>query len=317
MCHCTDCRYVTGALFLSSPELAGPTPQPPQDLLDRCVAYDTSPVRRRFFCKKCGSHVFVQETQGSRWWVMSGALEQAGSKDTARIVNHIFVRDTGDGGLVSKLLKPGGREVGAWEKRHGSRPVDAAELRSMAGNAESVAKMKNELLSVRCHCGGVDMKIARPDFNRDTQGVWDRYIPEEKDKYVAGLCVCRSCRLALGVSFQPWAYVPPTNVTLAANGKQVQFGAEGESSDSANAEKATTLRHFWSNKDTCRSFCGTCGATIFYWNDNRPQVVDVSVGVLRSDDGTMANKWLSWRKGGPSWREDCVDEEILKAVFPS
>ncbi|KIW35634.1 uncharacterized protein PV07_02319 [Cladophialophora immunda] len=314
LCHCSDCRYVTGALYLSSPQLPE---APPQDVVERGVHYDSSGTRRRWFCGKCGSHMFVQETggEGRRWWVMGGVLEQSGSdsgpKNTTRATHHIFVTDTGDGALAAKMIKLGKRKIECWEKRpYTSRQVNELELREMSLLAQRAPGAENDSLEAKCHCGGVNVRITRPDF--ESLNLPQRYIPEQKNKYVAGLCACRSCRLAIGVSFQPWVFIPPANIFLADTGTTVKFGAEG---DQEGSNGATTLRHIWSSTDTCRSFCGRCGATVFYWHNKRPEVVDVSVGVLRSQDGAMAKSWLSWRKEGPSWKEDCIDEEILKAIF--
>ncbi|KIX97189.1 uncharacterized protein Z520_07303 [Fonsecaea multimorphosa CBS 102226] len=315
VCHCSDCRYVTGALYLSSPQLpAGP----PQDILKASVHYDSSSTRRRWFCGNCGSHMFVQEIGGEerRWWVLGGVLEQTGlesrAQNTTRVTHHNFVTDTGDGALVAKMIRLGGREVQCWEKgAYTSRQVSEVELREMSLVGERKPGIQSESLEAKCHCEGVNIRITRPNF--DSLKLQQRYLPEQENKYVAGLCTCRSCRLATGVSFQPWAYIPPVNIFLADTGKMVRFGAEGEQEDSNGV---TTLRHIWSSEDTCRSFCGRCGATVFYWHNNRPEVVDVSVGVLRSQDGAMARNWLSWRKEGPSFKEDCVDEELLRAIFP-
>ncbi|KAH0841300.1 hypothetical protein FOPE_06426 [Fonsecaea pedrosoi] len=315
-CHCSDCRYATGALYLSSPELPQP---PPQDVLERTVPYDSSGTRRRWFCGKCGSHVLIQETgdDASRWWVMGGVLEQTGSeshaKNTTRPIHHIFVTDTGDGALAPQMVKLGGREVECWEGRpHTSRRVSEVELRELSLLAERAPATESETLDAKCHCGGVHIQITRPDFQ--SLKLPQRYIPEEKTHYVAGLCACRSCRLAIGVSFQPWAYIPPSNIRHADTGAIVKFGREP---DEEGSNEITTLRHIWSSKNACRSFCGRCGATVFYWNNSRPEVVDVSVGVLRGQNGAMARDWLSWRKEGPSSKDDCVDEELRKAIFPS
>ncbi|OAP59670.1 hypothetical protein AYL99_06968 [Fonsecaea erecta] len=320
LCHCTDCRYVTGALYLSSPELSE---APPRDILEHAVHYDSSGTRRRWFCGHCGSHMFVQEIggEGKRWWVMGGVLEQSrglnspGSRatNTTRATHHIFVTDTGDGALGARMIRLGAREVACWDKRAStSRQVSEGELREMALHAELASEMKSKFLEAQCHCGGVNVRITRPNF--ESLKLQQRYIPEQKDTYVAGICTCRSCRLALGVSFQPWAYIPPGNIFLANTETTVKFGAEG---DREGSNGVITLRHIWSSKDTCRSFCGRCGATVFYWHNDRPEVVDVSVGLLRSQDGAMARSWLSWRKGGPSFKDDCVDEELLTAIFPS
>lgn len=39
----------------------------------------------------------------------------------------------------------------------------------------------------------------------------------------------------------------------------------------------------------CSSVCGSCGATVFYWCDDRPEVVDVAVGLVRARGGAMGS----------------------------
>lgn len=74
----------------------------------------------------------------------------------------------------------------------------------------------------------------------------------------------------------------PTSRLIKTSGEPYRF-------DSA------TLKSFKSSEDVTRYHCGRCGATIFFWADSRPEVIDVAVGVLRASSGARAEDWLDWR----------------------
>ncbi|HSW00745.1 MAG TPA: GFA family protein [Sedimentisphaerales bacterium] len=61
-CHCPDCRKFTGSAFSSvlAVESDGFKVASGQDNL---VAYESSPGKRRSFCKTCGCHVFARAEQ--------------------------------------------------------------------------------------------------------------------------------------------------------------------------------------------------------------------------------------------------------------
>jgi hypothetical protein len=63
-----------------------------------------------------------------------------------------------------------------------------------------------------------------------------------------------------------------------------------------------TSRTFVSSKGVIRTFCGTCGATVFFSSEERirndgERVVDIAVGLLRAPEGIAAEDWLTWRTG--------------------
>src|ERR1700733_4091679 len=87
----------------------------------------------------------------------------------------------------------------------------------------------------------------------------------------------------------------------------------GHATSSPNANPGLTLKHHWSSPDVCRSFCSKCGATVFYWCSQRPDELDLAVGVLRSEEGSMVRRWLEWVWGRCSSVEESIDEEICKA----
>lgn len=319
LCHCNPCRYTTGALGGSFPRLRG---VPTQASLDACVAYDSSLTHTRYHCGACGSSTFVHAKGDDHWICLGGVIEPADgsgnekAKDVVRIETHDFVGDVADGGLVSVLAVLGGRAISRWETSPGEREVGMDEVKQREARSIEKAKEKpavDETLQVKCHCGGVDLRLRRADFANDSQGFEDQDIPPDKDKYMAQFCVCRSCRLATGVSAQPWCFVPPANVTIASTGKTIQVGKDAEA---PGANEGTTLKHFKSSSNVYRSFCGTCGATVFYRDDGPgSSILNISVGLLRAEEGAMARRWLAWCWGNIAWQEEAIDSEILEALL--
>ena len=244
----------------------------------------------------------------------------AKARDVVRVERHDFLSDTGDGGLVPRMLTLGKegeqRDVVCWDTFPDTKRVTEEEVRGMQRVSIEKGKSKpgkEEKLKVKCRCGGVDLRIKRADYANDTQGVGEEYIPADKEKYIAYFCVCRSCRLQTGMSLQPWCYVPPTNITIASTGEQIKLGkASGE----PGANEGTTLKHFQSSSDVYRSFCGTCGASVFYWADEPGHaVVDVSVGLMAAESGSMAREWVDWCWGRVSHKHEAMDNQLVEAIL--
>lgn len=56
----------------------------------------------------------------------------------------------------------------------------------------------------------------------------------------------------------------------------------------------TLLKAYESSPGVIRNFCGTCGATVFWHDKWRPEIIDVSVGLLDAPEGARAEDWLEW-----------------------
>ncbi|KAL9622216.1 MAG: hypothetical protein Q9160_003399 [Pyrenula sp. 1 TL-2023] len=346
-CHCNPCRRTSGALAISYPNLQS---SPPSSALEKCTAYQSSSKATRYFCSTCGSKTFVclhQSTKGlgDRWFVASGIIESIDTArkipDTTKILSHDYVSDTIDGGLAPRLLTLGTsnedpRPIPCWDQSPG--PPEALEgdisfqrvLQMQSdtidlANAEPIDPDSDEVLPARCHCGGVDLLIHPVDYTnpKDAKSIPKKFIPpssDDKTKFEAYPCACRSCRLATGSSIVNWAYIPVSKTTAAKTGEDVLFGLMAEFTSDAN-KGLPTLKQFWSTpmaegvEGVCRYFCATCGATVFLWSEELAGIVAVAAGILRAGEGVMARRWLRWDFGGCSRREDAVDEEILEGLL--
>lgn len=334
MCHCNPCRYTTGSLGAFFPRLKAP---PSSESLSKLTGYQSSQNVTRYFCSTCGCHCFVDDSQQGDWWFLAGIMEQNPaskmiSEDTVELTRHAYVLDTLDGGLAPLLLELNGRSIPAW-------PADAQEpslgkstelppssvLSLPSKSASSVSQPRaDSYLPAKCHCGGVSLLIKRANFPSYDGEARPRYIPSDPTKYMTYLCACRSCRLSTGVALTPWALVLPENVFNAnapgtatdnssAVGKSPVPVAFGSAASSPDANQGLTLKHHWSSDDTCRSFCGNCGATVSYWCSQRPEELDLAVGIVRAEEGSMARTWLEWIWGECSFTEECIDKELCDA----
>jgi hypothetical protein len=97
-----------------------------------------------------------------------------------------------------------------------------------------------------------------------------------------------------------WAFVPQCNI----------FKDDGQSFDF----QVGTLKSYESSKGVLREFCGVCGATAFWHCDWRPDLVDVSVGLLDLEEGARAEDWLVWWKGRVSFRELSNSGDLVAAL---
>lgn len=328
VCSCNACRYSTGVLYLACLPLVSP-PNLIQDLTE----YKSSDKLSRYFCSTCGSHMFVHVKAHDTWGVCSGVvdrvvgLEQVSCLSLENVTAHEFVGDTIDGGLAICLADPNHQPVSLFlqgpdgprfEKSQGasSTPSQRGDLPELGSFQPSTAKQVAELEG-KCHCGGVSFRLTRPNpTSRLCSSPWpDLLVPyhsatsanpedvkwwlrEDEAKYLAGTCACRSCRLGSGSPIQCWAFVPKVNI-VQSNGLPLEFGFG-------------TLTQVESSKDCFREFCNTCGATIFWHCRERPELIDVSVGVLRALEGARAETWLDWWTGRVSFCEDALDQTLIQ-----
>ena len=239
------------------------------------------------------------------------AKEGSGQRNVSKVMYHEYVSDAKDGGIARYLTELGDRKVPCYMTEpadNDSKPMDESELRrfkeTSAKQLASAGKDRDERLEVSCHCGACQLHIVPPSYNESSEG-W--YVPSDRNKYYARLCCCRSCRLTLGFTLQPWTYIPPSQI-LTVDDEPVLFGSKAK--ETVQIEQ---LKHYQSSDFVLRSFCKTCGATLFYQSFERPHIIDVSVGVLRSKFGNaMAEEWLEWDTGMVSKRDEAVDEELVE-----
>ncbi|KAK1658713.1 glutathione-dependent formaldehyde-activating enzyme [Colletotrichum godetiae] len=276
----------------------------------------------RYFCNTCGCHVFRRrDIDGiSVWEAATGVLLNCTEEETdadARYARHTGVSDTKDGGISVWLPEIDGRRL-----ESPTNPV-IVEPRTTTKLPPMPPIYPKDSLPASCACGTVSFHITRPteesylphsgfpdlqyaavehshEFMKNSDSLkW--WIRSDGTKYLAGTCACRSCRLISGFEIQTWTFVPRCNIFFHVPGPD-----DGQSVIlplSFSDLPAGIAKTYESSPGVFREFCAKCGATVFWRDSWRPDVIDVSVGLLRADEGARAETWLDW------WTKRCSFEE--------
>ncbi|KAI1417195.1 hypothetical protein F5Y13DRAFT_81740 [Hypoxylon sp. FL1857] len=255
---------------------------------------------------------------------------------------HLHTTGTKDGGLSPFIDIDSAEEPSELERRgHGT--TSPLHPTSSTNDEES-----EEMLQAHCHCKNVRFHITRPDASSRLphSGFPDLMIPfktsprevitnpqKEKwwlcpqgdpspTKYLAGTCTCRSCRLVSGFEIQTWAFVPRSNIFFLPPSPPPSASTSPPPPPSSPPSLSGTipldfttlppgiLQSYESSPGVLREFCPRCGATVFWHDRWRPDLVDVSVGLLDAPEGARAERWLDWWHGRVSFDEDAENERF-------
>lgn len=345
LCHCFVCRHATGQLYSSyyampdGNDMAGVISDSALASFDLGTAHEaalqdeeasTPAVIHRgcrvYFCATCGCHVLRTSTatdrDAARLEVATGTITLLDVEDgdggislpAATFGPHSHVESTLDGGVARFM---------------GHMPVNPQPVPAriaVYGSSPEKGAAGEDAIAASCLCAGVQFRITAPSAGSrtPTSGYSDMIIPfhsqdprirnpdDEKwwlrrggTRYMAGLCACRSCRLTSGFELQSWAFVPRINIE-----HRTSTVIEGEDSwemlDFETVRATGTLRSYESSPGVLREFCGRCGATAFWHDKWRPELIDVSVGLLKSSSGARAESMLEWWMTRVSFAEEAV-----------
>ncbi|KAF3915146.1 hypothetical protein ABW20_dc0103211 [Dactylellina cionopaga] len=298
------CRHATGISTPNSVSFPYTLGVEKPDVSNLSV-YETSKGFGRYFCGTCGAHVCTIEPEC--WDVTTGVIDKTGDL-VERLI--IWTESTGDGGISCFLKENHGKPVRNYltssveSKGKGFVTEDTMmeykeKSKKIAATISDDLQPSDEKMRCRCHCGGVDFYITKPDpdLPKPEEGFWWLH----RGKYRCNPCPCESCRRCSGYELNPWCYVPKANV-FWKDGTPMQFN-EG------------TLKTYESTPGVVfREFCKVCGAKVFY---RRPygrkpfDVLDVSVGMFEGDN--RAEDWLKWEPD-TGFEEDSLDVEFLRSI---
>lgn len=317
MCNCDGCRHSVGTMGCSPLPLKA---SPSDKSVAACSTYDANKTMTRYFCSTCGTKIFFYSRRGGSpvWVALPGVIERSDFEnvDTIFVNQTWYVADTKDGGLAGKIFE--NMLIGAagsppkdkfffyaGDRTEGPRiPFDQVKsLWTKSVNNPNLSE--DDKIAASCHCGSVQIQVCRPSPARNSSKELKRYSRQNNTKYTAGLCTCRSCRLATGLPLQPWSFIMPRNI-LTKSGEQVEFSSEN---GLKNLSGLTTYR---SSKNVRRSFCKKCGATFFFERTDRPEVVAISMGLFSSPVGAMATDFFEWRWDIVGHREECRVQDYLQ-----
>ncbi|WZH45566.1 Mss4-like protein [Fusarium acuminatum] len=324
VCHCTSCRNVTGAMYSSDTDWPGPTDEILNSDLKTYVFTTNVNI---LFCGTCSSPLFWNEhyeDKPQNISVFTGALNNVEVEELIKFSRQIFVGDTVDGGVSPWLQYPTAH--GAKACRWQGRPDKSAELGDdwPGTKGPSVVKKGSKAeLSLHCRCKGVNL-VFRPgnvDFSAMDADAIPFYIDPESHKHLATLDPCNSCRLSAGADIMSWTFALLKQIDFAGDSTGPSFPRSTlELKDAVEStdrdSRYGTLSMYRSSPDVQRYFCSRCSASVFYAVDDRPDLVDVAVGLLHSPDGARAESILAWHLGAKmmgeedhkgGWREGFVN----------
>ncbi|KAF5379105.1 hypothetical protein D9615_005955 [Tricholomella constricta] len=348
LCHCTSCQHSTGQLmvnhvaFLGAPlsGSAATDSNEPADL-STLTPYKTSASATRWFCSRCSAHILWEynNTTHPSWCVAVGTLER--TEGIVKTGYHIWVADTLDGGIADHLRVVDGLELPRYIAGVKECEVVPAKWRSADILEDSRAHSQElDRILAYCHCRAISFWITRPSAasaqpSSPYPDLMHPYISTPKDKvanpndekwwlrpgvvnsthYLAGHCACTSCRLTSGFEIQSWAFIPKANLLFPRPGAAPATTELIELNLQDDDLRPAGLRRYRSSAGRNREFCGTCGATVFWWGEERPELVDVAVGLVDEKvGGSRAEGWFEWWRGRVSFEEDAVNKGLVQGL---
>lgn len=345
-CHCTSCRHVTGALYSIDALWPGDPDVIHSSSLQR---YDFSGRIKTLFCGTCSSTMFwdivlpqdestgTPTVTGRELGVFTGVLQRDGPKGLVRLVEHMCVGDTVDGGASMWMRRPNGDGVPV-TRWAGVRQTSKTVPEAWPGTTRPAATCREggwhmQDMSIRCHCQGVDLVYRSSEANAEFMAAEPAELPRMADpvtkKPIVGMDACDSCTRSFGVDFVHWTFSFLRHIGFAAS-------AALEPSQSRHADFPPTLAALYAAVSTKgplrdprfgtlavyessgrakRYFCSRCSACVFYAADARHDIVNVAMGLFDAPEGegARAEGTFLWLLGGQvqhrediasGWRED-------------
>ncbi|KAF2009413.1 hypothetical protein BU24DRAFT_316276, partial [Aaosphaeria arxii CBS 175.79] len=297
-CNCSICRYTHGTLASIHTSIPDP---PTITNPDTFTTYKSSKKVTRWFCKTCGAHLVdcAVSSKGVESWCVATSLVggvEGSREELWEFKRHIFVGDTEDGGLANWIFEYDGKKLEKWIGRDATVRTEENKhgdwVHHDVGNKEKKEKsnVAEDKLKASCHCGGVEFYISRPGGDKAFDSLPSSLTPKDRDKWYASNDVCDSCRLVSSSMVVSWVFPDTSHISLPDGSPwRFEFG---------------TAKTYKTSEDVTRSFCGTCGALVCYSTADRPDMIDIGVGLLRGKS-VLCEDWLEWRTNKLSWEEDC------------
>lgn len=328
ICSCNLCRKVTGGLCTTAVAVEDVS----NDALQPFTSYKATENITCYFCGTCGSKVLVHDRRLG-WYATAGNIDRHDDQrdvvDTVELKWSMQSDDTADGGLLRRMAEisyDGMKDLKCFRGDFKTELLALSDVQKVwystrgdetKPDQETLASTDTEQhgIPLSCHCGSISLRILpATKRNPETSSTYfDRYTRDDGTKYVAKVCCCRSDRLSFGTLIVPWTYVFPECIQ-SPNGDHISFSS---SSDYSTNSFLRTLRSYNSSAEAKRSFCGRCGATVFYEHKNRPQIINVAPGLLDANSGALAQDILSWDWERVSWPDECECNAWLESITGS
>ena len=306
-------------------------PAPSTFELSDLKCYRASDDLIHYFCKACSAQLFqVKRVDGADlWFVAVGVLDT--TEGIVKIRAHIWVGDTLDGGFANHFGTLDNIELPRYKEGFGSELLSPTWKDSTLNKPSIVTNDPQDHLPAYCHCRTVSFNITRPNEdstlpsspfpdllypynvthlskirNSSDQKWWLR---ANNTRYLAGYCMCHSCRLTSGMELQAWAFVPIWNILDPRTNEAISLGE--------SSKRLPGLKQYMSSPGKYRECCEVCGAVVFWWHSNRPELVDISVGLFdeKVAGGARAEDWVEWHKDRVSFCDAVLSPALAKGLL--
>lgn len=310
LCHCDDCRKVTGLLgndFLMVRELLQKDlfdiNNPPKGLRS------FTPLRVTWwFCDECGCHL-VQHSQRSEieaknakqkgseakynWYVFSGITYPDRLQNGSRVWErrkHSWVRPGRDLGGLARFMPDG---LPRYAGTDNSKPIpysdtfteDKPEFQPTKEEQEAIEKaIKADRLPLRCACGYVRLSIKRP-IEIGCEEKFKRLRSPDEQKWQFKICPCNSCRTTSGFEGATGLFFPSLDHIERLEAEKDAPKPVGYSKEKlqGDPQKPNTigLATYYSSENNARRFCPNCGASVWIdFKDVGKAVASTYMGLL-------------------------------------
>ena len=262
---------------------------------------------------------YLEYNSDGHFEAATGTLREETTDGLLEFKAHMWIECTLDGGAAPFISYINGSQLRRYLQELSAGKEAPFDWRY----SQSIPKApKRGITYAHCHCKGVEFYISPPnEASKLAASDWpDLIIPNEagasknitnypwwlptQDRYLAGTCTCRTCTRASGFDITFWAFVPVVNITLDAEGKK----------PFTRNSYWGSMRSYRSKEDVTRSFCGGCGANIFYDGHSRPSLVDVAVGLIDEPSGARAEELLAWWTDRVSFKEFALNKALVEGL---
>ncbi|KAF2729255.1 DUF636 domain protein [Polyplosphaeria fusca] len=317
LCSCNISRRISGSLLTSYVNITH-SPDTKRPNLEALTPYRSSTILTRHFCSTCGTQMYLEYDQDGHFEAATGTIQADNTDNIVEWKTQMWIEDTVDGGASAFVTKMNGQTLRRFLREANQSPEAPLDWKS-AQNTKKGNIIKRSI-RCHCHCNGVEFYISHPNEASTTaKSPWpDLIIPYHADssdnpkntswwlprpnRYLAGTCACKTCRRASGFDTTYWAFVPTKNITQDADGTK-PFTRD---------QYWGTMKTYSSSPGVKRTFCGRCGANVFW--DGRDSLVDVAVGLLDAPSGARAEEILSWWTERVSFCEDALNKGLIKGL---
>lgn len=333
-CHCSSCRHLTGGLYTSILSWPGPAAAVLALSLREYVFTQKFSV---LFCGTCSSPMFWSrkiEGGDNEFKVFTGVLSNNAVPGMIQFYSHIFVGDTLDGGaavwLQHLVNDKSSAPVPCYRTCQEESGLIDPDAMAVARQADVENATVPDEIPLHCRCKGVNLILRRgiSDLSAMEKSKLPFFVDPVTKKLFASFDACNSCRTSVGVDIFNWTfallqhidYAPSSSSSDASpasifprNTADLRAAVSSPNRDS----RLGSLAYYASSDDVQRYFCDRCSASVFFAVDDRPEMVDVAIGLLDAPDGARAESVLSWGLGLMTWPDDVKGgwrEELSESV---